>query len=95
MLNRMYELAEQSANGTYEDGTDRDQLQKEVDQLKSEIDRIADSANFNGIKLLDGSMKDGASISARLATKIVPGSTSAGRRCNDARLSPCSGTANF
>ena len=44
MLNRMYELAEQSANGTFEDGTDRTQLQKEVDQLKSEIDRIADSA---------------------------------------------------
>ena len=56
MLNRMYELAEQSANGTYEDATDRNQLQKEVDQLKSEIDRIADSANFNGINLLDGSL---------------------------------------
>ena len=56
MLNRMYELAEQSANGTFEDGTDRKQLQKEVDQLKSEINRIADSANFTGIKLLDGSM---------------------------------------
>ena len=56
MLNRMYELAEQSANGTFEDATDRTQLQKEVDQLKSEINRIADSANFNGIKLLDGSM---------------------------------------
>ena len=56
MLNRMYELAEQSANGTYENGTDRVQLQKEVNQLRSEIDRIADSANFNGIKLLDGDM---------------------------------------
>ena len=64
MLNRMYELAEQSANGTFEDGTDRKQLQKEVNQLKSEIDRIADSANFNGIKLLDGSM------SANATTKI-------------------------
>ena len=41
MLNRMYELAEQSANGTYEDGTDRVQLQKEVTQLKNEINRIA------------------------------------------------------
>ena len=56
MLNRMYELAEQSANGTYEGATDRAQLQKEVSQLRDEIDRIADSANFNGIKLLDGSM---------------------------------------
>ena len=56
MLNRMVELATQSANGTYDNTTDRFQLQKEMDQLNSEIDRIADSANFNGIKLLDGSL---------------------------------------
>ena len=56
MLNRMYEIAEQSANGTYEDATDREQLQKEVIQLKSEIDRIAESSNFNGIKLLNGDL---------------------------------------
>ncbi|MGO5027890.1 flagellin N-terminal helical domain-containing protein [Candidatus Agathobaculum pullicola] len=56
MLNRMVELATQSANGTYNNETDRLQLQKEVDQLQEEIDRIADSANFNGIKLLDGSL---------------------------------------
>ena len=62
MLNRMYELAEQSAHGTFEHGTDRKQLQMEVTQLRSEIDRIADSANFNGINLLDGSMQDGATI---------------------------------
>ena len=59
MLNRMVELATQSANGTYDNTTDRYQLQKEVDQLRAEIDRISDSANFNGIKLLDGSL-DGA-----------------------------------
>ena len=63
MLNRMYELAEQSANGTY-DGTDRTQLQKEVTQLKTEIDRISDSANFNGIQLLDGSMSTDTTVSA-------------------------------
>ena len=56
MLNRMVELADQSANGTYDNETDRANLQKEVQQLKDEIHRIADSANFNGIKLLDGSM---------------------------------------
>jgi len=56
MLNRMYSLAEQSANGTYDTTTDRTQLQKEVDALRTEINRIADSANFNGIKLLDGSI---------------------------------------
>ncbi len=60
MLNRMDYLATQSANGTYDDEVDRAALQKEVDQLKSEIDRIADSANFNGIKLLDGSKDMGS-----------------------------------
>ena len=61
MLNRMVELATQSANGTYDNETDRANLQKEVEQLKSEIDRIADSSNFNGIKLLDGSLEEGGS----------------------------------
>ena len=56
MLNRMDYLATQSANGTYDNEVDRANLQKEVDALKSEINRIADSANFNGIKLLDGSL---------------------------------------
>ena len=55
MLNRMVELAEQSANGTYDD-VDRDQLQKEFDKLTEEIDRIADSSNFNGIQLLNGKL---------------------------------------
>ena len=58
MLNRMVELANQSANGTYENETDRLQLQKEIEQLNDEINRIADSANFNGIKLLDGSLSE-------------------------------------
>ena len=61
MLNRMVELANQSANGTY-DAIDREQLQKEVSELKSEIDRIADSTNFNGIQLLDGSMGDAVGL---------------------------------
>ncbi len=56
MLNRMVELATQSANGTYEDTVDRANLQKQVKSLKSEIDRIADSTNFNGIKLLNGNL---------------------------------------
>ena len=60
MLNRMVELADQSANGTYDNEVDRANLQKEVDQLRAEIDRIADSANFNGINLLDGSLTAGS-----------------------------------
>ena len=73
MLNRMYSLAEQSANGTYENETDRAQLQKEVTQLKTEIDRIADSANFNGIQLLDGSMAAGEGVDEVKATGATVG----------------------
>ena len=54
MLNRMVELATQSANGTYDNETDRANLQAELDQLMEEVDRIADSANFNGIELFNG-----------------------------------------
>lgn len=55
MLNRMVELAEKSANGVL-DNTDRDALQDEMNQLCAEIDRIATTANFNGSKLMDGSL---------------------------------------
>ena len=56
MLNRMVELATQSANGTYDDDVDRANLQSEMNQLMEEIDRIADSANFNGIELFNGDL---------------------------------------
>lgn len=73
MLNRMVELAEKSANGTYEmgtkdgkdaydpsnietAGTDRAALQAEMDQLCAEIDRIANTANFNNNKLMNGDL---------------------------------------
>ena len=60
MLNRMDSLATQSANGTYDNEVDRANLQKEVTALKSEIDRIADSSNFNGQKLLNGDLDGNA-----------------------------------
>lgn len=53
MLTRLKELAVQSANGTYDDDVDRAVMQQEVDQIFSEIDRIADSTDFNGIPLLN------------------------------------------
>lgn len=58
ILQRMRELAVQSSNGTYTD-EDREQIQYEVDALKSEIDRIAQSTEFNEMKLLDGSLDGG------------------------------------
>ncbi len=76
MLNRMDYLATQSANGTYDNEVDRKNLQKEVDALKSEINRIADSANFNGINLLDGKVgfnKDAFTVSDVRANDIQPG----------------------
>ncbi len=53
-LQRIRELAVQSANATNSDG-DRAALQKEVAELKSEIDRVASQTSFNGRKLIDGS----------------------------------------
>ena len=55
MLNRMVELATQSANGTIQ-ADDRQKIEAETEALKEEIDRISLSTNFNGIKLLDGSL---------------------------------------
>lgn len=57
ILQRMRELAIQSANGIYSDN-DRATLDAEVQQLVSELDRIAKSTSFNGQNILDGSMKD-------------------------------------
>jgi len=54
ILQRMNEIAEQAANGTY-NTTDLAALSSEVGQLASEIDRIASNAKFNGITLLAGS----------------------------------------
>jgi flagellin len=56
ILQRMNTLAVESANGTYQDETDRANLNKEIEALKSEIDRISKSTNFNQINLLDGSL---------------------------------------
>ena len=70
MLNRMVYLSTQSANGTYDNEVDRKNLQQEVDQLRDEINRIADSANFNGIKLLDGSLDADSTANTSAASAI-------------------------
>jgi len=53
-LQRIRELAVQASNGTNTQA-DRDALNSEVTQLKSEIQRVSEQTNFNGTKLLDGS----------------------------------------
>jgi flagellin len=59
MLQRMRELAVQSANAT-NSASDRTAMQAEVSQLRSEIGRVADQTSFNGRKLLDGSFAGAA-----------------------------------
>ena len=61
VLQRIRELAVQSANGIYSD-EDRMQIQVEISALVSEVDRIASSAQFNGMNMLTGSFaKDSVS----------------------------------
>ena len=77
MLNRMVELAGKAANGTIDNETDRAALQKEMNALLDEIDRIADSTDFNGIKLPNGDLA-GMQITnptAGLALNHTAGST--------------------
>ena len=74
---RMRELAVQSANGTYTD-EDRELINQEFNQLKSEIDRIANDTEFNGSKVLNGDKSgekiefDTGSITSTTATGGTP-----------------------
>ena len=63
ILQRMRELAVQASNDTTTDD-DRTQIQNEIDQLTQEVDRIANTTEFNTKKLLDGSKKGGVSEKA-------------------------------
>ena len=63
MLQRMRTLAQQSANGS-NSAKDREALQKEVDQLGSEINRISTDTTFAGTKLLDGNYNGSFQVGA-------------------------------
>ena len=67
ILLRLRELAEQSLNGTLTDA-ERGYLNSEYGDLLSEIDRIANSTEFNGIQLLDGSATAAVSIQVGIDT---------------------------
>jgi flagellin len=71
-LVRMKELAEQAATGTY-NSTQRLIIDSEYQAMASEITRIANSTDFNGVKLLDGSLSgthDGSKLQSTGALKI-------------------------
>ena len=80
ILVRMRELAQQSATGTV-GSTERGYIQNEFSKLTSEIDRISSTTEFNGTKLLDGSISSGATakmdfqIGTRNTTNDVIGLT--------------------
>jgi len=74
LIQRMRELAVQAASDTNNE-SDRISLQEEVNQLIAEVDRIASSTNFNGNKILDGSiinnvLQVGANVGETLGVRI-------------------------
>ncbi|MCM3636854.1 flagellin [Sporosarcina luteola] len=78
ILQRMRELAVQSGNDT-NTLDDRKEIQKEVEQLKSEINRISETTEFNTQKLLNGSLgvsgttSDKSKVDISSATGLAPG----------------------
>lgn len=79
ILQRMRELADQSANGT-NTNDDRNAIQEEVKQLKDEIDRIGNTTEFNTQKLLNGNLKSagGASVAQDTTTGAIVAKLSGG-----------------
>lgn len=75
ILHRMRELAIQSANDTLT-SKDRLEIQKEVNQLKDDLNRIAFNTEFNTKKLLDGSQAANISTSSFYAKGLVTGDAS-------------------
>jgi flagellin len=80
LLQRMRELAVQSANST-NSAFDRSALNAEANQLKSELDRIASTTTFNGLKILDGTYQNkafhvGANADETIAVSITGSGTS-------------------
>ena len=68
ILQRMRQLAVQAANGTETDD-DRGNIQDEIEQLQDELDRIAETTEFNTMKLLDGSFDGIASTNTTSGPK--------------------------
>ena len=82
ILQRMRELATQAANDTNV-GTDRTEIQKEINQLTSEINRIGNTTEFNTQKLLNGSkFGTGTAATAGVYTATIGTAFAAGEELN-------------
>ena len=95
ILNRMRELAVQSANDTNTD-TDRTEINKEIEQLKTEVDRIANNTEFNTKKLLNGTLggtidTDPANSTVLDAAKNVAGVTTLGTKAGTYAITASTG----
>lgn len=86
ILQRMRELADQSANGT-NTTEDRKAIQDEVKQLKEEIDRIGNTTEFNTQKLLNGNLQSTGAV--------VGGNATTGAKVLDQTAAKLTGATNF
>ena len=71
MLQRIRELAVQSASGQYSDTPDRANLNAEVTQLKAEITRLGTAVKFNNTNLLDGSYNKNFQVGANSGDTVT------------------------
>jgi flagellin len=90
ILVRMRELATQSATGTV-GSTERGYIQSEMNKLSSEVDRIANSTEFNGQKLLNGTLSGGTAkvntMTFQIGARNNPNNDTIDLNVNDTRTS--------
>jgi flagellin len=100
ILQRMRELSVQSSNDT-NTLDDRKEIQKEVDQLKSEVNRISDNTEFNTQKLLNGSVgavgtsSDSTKVAATSVTGLLKGDYAVTVNTASTKASAVAGTQSF
>lgn len=86
-IHRLQELATQSANGTYTT-SDKQSMQKEVNQIKASINQVASSAHFNGINLIDGSLMDRPAVPPTAKIDVTVGGSGKGVADGEIPLGP-------
>ncbi len=92
ILQRMKELASESANGTYDNATDRDAIELEFKQLNDELNQIADT-DFNGRVALNGGIMADGTQAKKTVTPADIGETEAASSTQDILYSALKGKA--